>query len=511
MAVKIQLRRGATTDWPGSLVLDAGEVGVDTTTKQYKVGDGTTTWSVLPYWGSGTITQITAGTGLKLNTVAGATSTGGVVTLDVDTATIVARSIVSAKGQVVVGGGVNSPVALPASGTNNFVLVADSADATYGVKWGNVVEASIANDAVTTAKIADSTITAAKLATNAVITAKILDANVTTAKIATDAVTTAKILNGSVNADKLATDAVTTAKILNGSVTDVKLADSAVTTAKINNLAVNVDKLANLSVTGAKIANSTITAGKLDTAYVQQGTGTGQLGNLVKIGWTGSALHCQIDNTNFAKVWPIDIGGSAASVTTQTSANNPSTVVQRAANGSFAASSIQCIGLDYTGGQAGFFGYTTSAGNGALRAGAYDNNGTAITTNQSTGNYHMAFYYNGSNIGSVYGTTSNCSFNTTSDYRLKENVIPLANSLSIIEQIKPKSFNFIAEPDKTYDGFIAHELAKVVPYAVTGKKDELDEKGKIKPQQVDYSKLVAVIVGAVQELSTRVKDLENNK
>lgn len=161
MAVKIQLRRGATADWPAGLVLDAGEVGVNTTTKQYKVGDGATAWSALPYWGSGTITQITAGTGLKLNTVAGATSTGGTVTLDVDTATIMARSIVSAKGQVVVGGGVSSPIALPASGTNNFVLVADSTDATYGVKWA----------AITTDNVTSATFVNADIATNASISA----------------------------------------------------------------------------------------------------------------------------------------------------------------------------------------------------------------------------------------------------------------------------------------------------------------------------------------------------
>ena len=165
MAVKIQLRRGTTGDWPANLVLDAGEVGVDTTLKQYKVGDGTSTWSALSYWGSGTITQITAGTGLKLNTVAGATSTGGVVTLDVDTAVMVARSIVSAKGQVVVGGGASSPVALPVSGTNNFVLVADSTDATYGVKWAPITTDNVTSATFVNADIANgAAISAAKLA-----------------------------------------------------------------------------------------------------------------------------------------------------------------------------------------------------------------------------------------------------------------------------------------------------------------------------------------------------------
>jgi hypothetical protein len=340
-------------------------------------------------------------------------------------------------------------------------------------------------------------------------TAGIADNAITAAKIADNAVGSDEIAANAVGSSELADNAVDTAAIADDAVTAAKIAANAVGSSEIATGAVGTDELANLAITNEKIANSTIAAGKLDTYYVQQGTGTGQLNNTVKIGWNGSALHCQVDATNFAKVWPIDIGGSAASVTTQTSGNTPYTVIARASDGSFAASSISCGGLDAAGSSAGFFGYTTSNGNGVVRTGTNNNACTPITTNGPNGTYHISFYYQGSNIGSVYGGTGTVNYNTTSDYRLKENVIPLTNALSIVEQIKPKSFNFIVEPDKTHDGFIAHELAEVLPYAVTGEKDAIDEEGNIKPQQVDYSKLVTVLVGAVQELSARITELEN--
>jgi hypothetical protein len=367
---------------------------------------------------------------------------------------------------------------LAASATNNLTLLTDSTVAA-GIKWGQLPTAGIADNAITAAKIADNAVGSDEIAANAV--------------------GSSEIATGAVGTDELADDAVTAAKI----------AANAVGSSEIATGAVGTDELAALAVTNAKIANSTIAAGKLDTAYVQQGTGTGQLPNTVKIGWNGYAIFLEVDATNFGPTWPMNITGNAATVTGSTSANTVNAIVQRASDGSFAASSISCGGLDAAGSSAGFFGHTTSAGNGVVRTGTNNNACTPITTNGPNGTYHISFYYLGNNIGSVYGGTSTVNYNTTSDYRLKENVIPLANALSIVEQIKPKSFNFIVEPDKTYGGFIAHELAEVIPYAVTGEKDAIDEEGKIKPQQVDYSKLVAVLVGAVQELSARITELEN--
>jgi hypothetical protein len=502
MAVKIQLRRGATADWPGSLVLDAGEVGVNTTTKQYKVGDGTTTWSALPYWGSGTITQITAGTGLKLNTVAGATSTGGVVTLDVDTAIMMARAIVGAKGQVVVGGGASSPVALPVSGTNNFVLVADSTDTNYGVKWGQVVEASIATSAVTTSKIADINVT----------TAKIADSNVTTAKIADGAITAIKIADGTIlNAEINASAAIALTKLGTGAlpttitVASANIVDGTIVNADINaSAAIALSKLGTgalptaITIASANIVDATITgtdiaAGTITSSNILDAT-------IVNADISASA---GIVDTKLATI--STTGKVSNSATTATSANTASAIVARDGSGGFAAGS-----LDIAGGGA-FGSYSTLSSNGIVRTGVITTANTPLTTNGPTNTYHATFHRSGTVIGSIYDNGSGVTYNTTSDYRLKENVIPLVDALEIIEMLAPKTYNFISNPTVTEHGFFAHELAEVIPYAVAGQKDAIDEEGNIKPQQVDYSKLVAVLVGAVQELTARVKELENNK
>ena len=96
-----------------------------------------------------------------------------------------------------------------------------------------ITTAKLAADSVTTAKILDANITAAKLASDAVTTAKITDANITAAKLASDAVTTAKILDANITTDKIASDAVTTAKILDANITTAKIESNAVTTGKL--------------------------------------------------------------------------------------------------------------------------------------------------------------------------------------------------------------------------------------------------------------------------------------
>jgi hypothetical protein len=99
-----------------------------------------------------------------------------------------------------------------AVGTNDYSLLADST-ATNGVSWKQLPAASIATDAITTAKILDSNVTAAKIAADAVTTAKILDANVTAAKLATDSVITAKIQDSAVTQAKMADRAIGSAEL----------------------------------------------------------------------------------------------------------------------------------------------------------------------------------------------------------------------------------------------------------------------------------------------------------
>lgn len=118
------------------------------------------------------------------------------------------------------------------------------------------------------------------------------------------------------------------------------------------------------------------------------------------------------------------------------------------------------------------------------------------------------FFHQATQVGNISITTSATAYNTSSDYRLKENVAEVDAPISRLMQLKPCSFNFKVDPDNRVNGFLAHELAEVVPNAVTGVKDEVDEDGKPVYQGVDHSKLVPLLVAAVQALTAEVEALK---
>jgi hypothetical protein len=110
--------------------------------------------------------------------------------------------------------------------------------------------------------------------------------------------------------------------------------------------------------------------------------------------------------------------------------------------------------------------------------------------------------------GSITVTTSATAYNTSSDYRLKENVAAVTDGITRLQQLKPSRFNFTADPDKTVDGFIAHEAQAVVPECVTGEKDAVDADGNPVYQGIDQSKLVPLLTAALQEAITKIETLE---
>ena len=125
--------------------------------------------------------------------------------------------------------------------------------------------------------------------------------------------------------------------------------------------------------------------------------------------------------------------------------------------------------------------------------------------NPSTG------FYNGSSlVGSITVSSANTHFNTSSDYRLKENIVDITDATDRVKKLKPKRFNFIADKTNTVvDGFLAHEVSSIVPEAITGEKDAVDSDGKIIPQGIDQSKLVPLLVKTIQELEARIAVLES--
>jgi hypothetical protein len=120
----------------------------------------------------------------------------------------------------------------------------------------------------------------------------------------------------------------------------------------------------------------------------------------------------------------------------------------------------------------------------------------------------IRFYRSGTQVGSVEVSTTATVYNTSSDYRLKENVVPLTGASDRLNQLQVHRFNFIADPDTTVDGFLAHEAQAVVPECVTGTKDEVDDEGNPVYQGIDQSKMVPLAVAAIQECIKRIEALE---
>ena len=147
--------------------------------------------------------------------------------------------------------------------------------------------------------------------------------------------------------------------------------------------------------------------------------------------------------------------------------------------------------------------HNTGAGNAVLTTWNEANSGTR---------FHMQFLdsSSGSDRGSITTNGSSTSFNTTSDYRLKENVVELTGATDRLKQLEPKRFNFIADADTTVDGFLAHEVQTVVPEAITGTHNEVDADGNPVYQGIDQSKLVPLLVATIKELEARITALEAN-
>ena len=136
------------------------------------------------------------------------------------------------------------------------------------------------------------------------------------------------------------------------------------------------------------------------------------------------------------------------------------------------------------------------------------NNHGVIIKELGTGGPQMGFL-NSSNavVGSITTTSSATAYNTSSDYRLKNTIAPITGALAKVALLKPVTYKWNIDGSDG-QGFIAHELAEVVPDCVTGEKDAVDAEGNPRYQGVDTSFLVATLTAAIQELTARVAQLE---
>ena len=181
---------------------------------------------------------------------------------------------------------------------------------------------------------------------------------------------------------------------------------------------------------------------------------------------------------------------------------------------------------------------TGTGGGSAFEAKSDDRKILRLATTSTSGLTLLEFMNPNGLVGTITVAGTSTSYNTSSDYRLKENIAPIEGAGDIVKAMRPITYNFKADSTDWHDGFLAHEMQELHPRAVTGTKDGMqDEEYEVTPaveatfdadgveltpaedavmgtrsvpdyQGVDYSKLTPILTAALQEALTKIADLE---
>ena len=428
-----------------------------------------------------------------------------------------------------------------------------------------IATAYIADSAVTSAKIADSAVTSAKIADSAVTSAKIADGAIVNADInASAAIADTKLAaistGGKVSNSATTATAVNTASAIVARDGSGNFAAGTVTAALTGNAStataletarniggVSFDGTASINLPGVNAAGNQDTSGNAATSTALSSARnfavTGDVTGTVSSDLTGGAsiatsiasdviVNADV-NASAAiagtKIDP-DFGSQAVTTTGLISANGKvsfplgTAALPSLYPGSDTSTGIYSPGTDQvaisTNGVArliadnsgnvliGVAAAYTSDAYLHVPAASFSKGAWASRADTPNPRKHMRFENSNGEVGSISTSGTATAFTTSSDYRLKENIVPLTDAADRVNQLQVHRFNFLADPDTVVDGFLAHEAQAIVPECVTGTKDEVDENGNPVYQGIDQSKLVPLLTAALQNAIVEIETLK---
>ena len=179
-------------------------------------------------------------------------------------------------------------------------------------------------------------------------------------------------------------------------------------------------------------------------------------------------------------------------------------------------------------------------GTGTSRFTVTNNEAFTYDNYNGSGYYQVDFRWNNSEVGKIQVTSSATAYETSSDYRLKENIADITDGIDIVKQLQPKRYNFIVNADTDVEtGFIAHEVEEVLDHVVSGEKDATLRVGDITDadgnlikqsvrepasleegqtwtyvqtvdqyQMLDYARLTPILTAALKEAVAKIEALE---
>jgi hypothetical protein len=233
-------------------------------------------------------------------------------------------------------------------------------------------------------------------------------------------------------------------------------------------------------------------------------------GNIVFSGWDGATftnsalIRSEVDGTPGAN----DMPGRLVFSTTAAGASSPTERMRITNQGQINLNTTSGASISVASGTTDGITFYPAGGSAGVFQASNNTNACAFFRRRGSDGTIIDFRRDTTSVGSISVTTTNTAYNTSSDYRLKENVVDLDGAIDRLKLLPVHRFNFIADPDTVVDGFIAHEAAEVVPECVTGNKDEIDDDGNPVYQGIDQSKIVPLLTAALQEAIAKIETLE---